>query len=125
MITGFEKHTYNLNADEYDAANAIALLFKKGKANSIKSNSIQTILEKTTKYSYSLARIRKIINYIRRERLVSGLCASQKGYFVASNPDEHLNYIESLRERRDAIDAVYKAALDDFNQTSKQKEIFK
>ena len=48
-------------------------------------------------------RMRKIINYIRRHKLIKCLVASNRGYHVTRDKDEMCSYIASIQGRIDAL----------------------
>ena len=52
------------------------------------------------------ARVRKLINYIRQNDIITCLIATSKGYYIAQNKDEIDGYIESLIGREESIKAV-------------------
>lgn len=49
------------------------------------------------------ARIRKIINYIRVNKLIVNLLATSKGYFISNDFEEINKYKESLIARANSI----------------------
>lgn len=107
MITGFEEITEPLTPQELEMVPgmAAALATRVGKSNAISAAQI------TARYAergikMEGPRIRKIINHIRRNGMVSLLIATSRGYYVASSAAEAKDYIKSLEQRRDAIAAV-------------------
>lgn len=54
-------------------------------------------------------RVRKVVNHIRCNSIISCLAANSKGYFVASNDREITDTILSLEGRVDAIQEVIDA----------------
>ena len=111
MIIGFEKETGTLT--EYEKETLIPIFVKclqrkKGKENAI-TNKMMCYKMQECGYNVCDSRVRKIINYIRVNHLVSGLVASGLGYYVADNPDEIKDYIQSLKGREEAIRAVREA----------------
>jgi hypothetical protein len=108
MIDGFEEETCELN--EYELNELLPLLVKKlphsvGKENAVKSNKIKDYFGKKG-IKINGARLRKLINYIRRKNLVPCLIASNKGYYVSDDIEDFKRFIESLRQRENAIRAV-------------------
>jgi len=95
MIKNFENITYELNADELEIVPLIVkgISMRKGK-NSAVSGTL--ICEKMNLHG---ARLRKIINYIRVNNLIYGLCSCSKGYYTATNINELEDCIISLRQR--------------------------
>lgn len=58
------------------------------------------------KFRVAGSRLRKMINHIRIQRLLPGLCGLESGYFLADTRDDLKSAIVSLRQRADAIHAV-------------------
>jgi hypothetical protein len=52
------------------------------------------------------ARLRKLINYIRRKDMIPCLVASSKGYYIATDNEDMRRFVTSLQQREDAIRAV-------------------
>ena len=95
MINNFEDITYELTEDEL---NIVPLIIKgiaqrKGKDYAVSGKKI------CEKMNLESARLRKIINYIRVNGLIYGLCSCNKGYFMASTLTELEECIISLRQR--------------------------
>ena len=104
MIKGFEDQTEELNEYELNILVPVlvnGLLTKVGKENAITNKKIVTAL--TPAYKINDARVRKIINHIRRNKLVRNLIATSAGYYISSDKIEIENYIISLKQRADAI----------------------
>ena len=111
MIEGFNNETAPLNEYERETLLPIfvkCLQRKIGRDNAITNRMMCTKMEE---YGYNVGetRIRKIINHIRTNNLIIGLVASGHGYYVADNPDEIKDYIQSLKGREEAIRAVREA----------------
>lgn len=120
MINGFEEYTKELNSDENKMLPRIAkgLNTKRGIDNAVKNDAI---VEGMRKLGHKLgnARVRKLINVIRRYGLVNFLIASSKGYHVATSREEVVDYIESLKQRESAIAEVRSALekqLDEYDK---------
>ena len=58
------------------------------------------------------ARIRKLISHIRIHGLVERLVATGRGYYVTNSVEELERYIQSLRKRVAAIQAIIKALVE-------------
>lgn len=54
-------------------------------------------------YDITSARVRKIINHIRRHGLIPLLLASSEGYWVSDDKAEVEQYIKTLKQREEAI----------------------
>lgn len=108
MITGFEEITYELDDYEKSILPSIVkhLKTKIGERNAVTSTYIIKQYKQAGK-SMSGARWRKIINFIRINSLVPLLISTSKGYYVAENRLEVERYLESLKQRINAITAVY------------------
>ena len=114
MIQGFENETQPLN--EYELETLIPIMVRclgrrVGVANAITNTEICRRM-RGCGYEINDVRVRKIINYIRVNSLVSCLLATSKGYYVASNIDEVNDYIKSLEGREQAIRIVKEALLE-------------
>ena len=100
MINGFSNETAPLTEKELACLPIVVTALKNayGKANAIYNDNIRELCPELTE-----ARVRKIINHIRTNGLVSCLVASSKGYYVAESEQEILDYEESLLGRELAI----------------------
>ena len=111
MIDGFQKETAKLN--DYERTVLLPVMVKClerkiGKENAV-TNAYMCVKMNEKGYEISEARVRKIINHIRTNWLVSRLMASNTGYYVTNDADELRAYITSLKGREEAIRAVRKA----------------
>lgn len=105
MINNFSEDTSELTPMELKLVKPICngLRTKVGKNNAVSSTFI---IKKMLEHGYpkiSDSRIRKIIHYIRVNRLVPMLCASSSGYYVAENHRELAVYVDSLFQRMVSI----------------------
>ena len=108
MIKGFNKQTQRLTKYEIDTIMPIivnSLQRSFGKRAAIKNGEIANILIRNG-YNIAAPRIRKIINHIRLNAIIPNLVASANGYYIANTLEEAEDYIESLRNREEAIKAV-------------------
>lgn len=123
MITGFEEETAPLT--EYEERELLPVMIdglskKIGKENAVTSSTIvRRLKEKGLKIDG--ARVRKLINHIRRHDLVPLLCGSSKGYWIEHNEEEINKYILSLHERIEAISAVRNAMIRQLDQIQNRK----
>lgn len=108
MIDGFNRETQPLT--DYEQGTLLPVIVqglstKLGKNRAITNKKI---CEAMTKAGYELdaARLRKIINYIRVNGLVTCLIATSKGYYITSDKEEMTQYLDSLVEREEAIAQV-------------------
>jgi len=123
MIEGFEKYTEELSDEEVKLLPffVVGLKGKKGKANAITNKAIQKAFHENPKWNLKIpdSRVRKIINHIRVNGLVNGLCASSNGYYVAADQNELKEYLEGLRQRISSQMMVYDAVEFQLNQWQK------
>ena len=105
MINGFDEETAPLTEKEASLLPFVIALLEthKGKEKAITSKTISynILVQKYEKVDGP--RIRKIINHIRQNGLVSCLVATSSGYYVAENEQELIDYEESLNGRATAI----------------------
>lgn len=108
MIDNFEEETAPLSQEEWDLIEPVVkgLKTKLGEKNCITSDKMSIGLQNTFNVKVTGARIRKIINYIRRNGLVENLIASSKGYYIENDPEKIKTYVAGLRKRAQAINAV-------------------
>ena len=113
MIKGFETITADLSQDEVDMVQPIinGLKAKQGKDMAVTGAKICEAM------GLAGPRLRKMINYIRTNNLLPGLCSTSNGYFVAQNIYEMQDYIISLRQR-------IKAQVEVLNALEKQTILF-
>ena len=105
MITLFETQTKPLT--EYEKDILLPIMAKCLAKHIGKSCAISNaqMCEKMALYGYQIGevRVRKIINHIRNNGLVECLIATGKGYYVTESIQEMEAYIESVKNREDAI----------------------
>lgn len=116
MIFGFEQETAPLNDVEKSAAQVIATCMQQahvGAERAVTAQHICNALANWPQYRDAKgrpylngARIRKIVNHIRLTGACPGLLANSKGYYVSTDREEVQAYIDSLKERANAIYAV-------------------
>lgn len=119
MINGFEEQTHELTDDEKNKI--IPILergFKRlvGKDDAMTSKDICDMIENIHGIKVTGPRLRKMVNYIRIHDRVPLLMATSKGYYVATDQQEVIDYIKSLRDRANAITAVADALAVQFNK---------
>lgn len=105
MINGFDEETAPLSEKEENLLPFVIALLEthKGKEKAITSKTISynILVQKYEKVDGP--KIRKIINHIRQNGLVSCLIATSAGYYVAETEQELIDYEESLNGRATAI----------------------
>jgi hypothetical protein len=95
MLKGFENITYELTPEELEKVPLIikGISIREGKDRAVSGSLI------CEKMDLKGARLRKIINYIRVNNLLYGLCSCGKGYYMANDLQELEDCINSLRQR--------------------------
>lgn len=131
MMTNFENITAPLNDIERKAAEIIAkgMLSHVGADHSVTASTIANGMAKNfadmrivdargvVRPYLTGPRIRKIMNYIRRNHLCRFLIASSDGYYLATDSNEVCKYIKSLDERIEAIQAMQNALKQELQTT--------
>ena len=84
MITGFEEYTHELN--DYEEKTLLPVIVKGlktkiGKENAVTNKEICSALKKLD-LKVNDARIRKVISFIRINRIIENLISNSKGYFL-------------------------------------------
>lgn len=121
MIEDFKEFTDELN--DYERNELLPLFIRclsnhVGKESAITNKTMCDSLLSHGYTSISGARVRKIINFIRRHNLVPRLCAcGNGGYYVCNDIEEYAHYLVGLRARRNSIDEVLQMMLEHENMT--------
>jgi len=105
MLTGFEKITEDLN--QFEEQEVLPLIVaglrsKIGKSKAITGTEIcnkMNLSGRLRGYKLNPVKLRKIISRIRVKGIISALCSSSKGYFVADTLKELETCLKSLSER--------------------------
>lgn len=110
MITQFEYETASLTEEELRIAEIIARRIRHniGKGNIVTSQRIIEVL-KAEGIELEGSRFRKIINYIRMNKVVKNLVATSRGYYIETDREKVREYVEGLFKRSEAILAVAKS----------------
>lgn len=108
MINGFSVQTQPLSPYELNVLTPIiskGLEHRIGKENAITNKEICSAMRN---YGYKMdnSRLRKIINHIRVNSLVSNVIATSDGYYRAASRKEVEEYLKSLENREGAIHSV-------------------
>ena len=95
MLKGYENITYELTDEELKLVEPIikGLEVRIGKETAVTNKEIQKAM------NLSSARVHKIIQYIRINNLLNGICSSGNGYFIAKDIEELDECLISLRQR--------------------------
>jgi len=101
MIPGFEEFTEDVKEEDIKNINLIAkgLTPRVGIKNAITNTDMRALLYLNCGINISDAKLRRYIQHIRAHRLVSMLCASKKGYYVATTVEDWIKYREGFRSR--------------------------
>ncbi len=108
MINGFEDFTDEVSQEEIKAATFLVSHLKKkiGRKKAVTNARITQFLDANGFGKLNSARVRKIINYIRVNNLVKNLIANSRGYFIAAELYEVVDFLESLKRRENSIKKV-------------------
>ena len=102
-----------MDLSEYELITLVPafLVSFRGKIGPEMAVTNKVIVERLRKKGYKIndVRVRKLINYIRRESLIPGLVASSKGYYVSNDTEELQRYIDSLDGREAEIRRIKKS----------------
>ena len=101
MITGYEEITGKLTKEEMKIVKITTEAFfymLKGRKHQLTIRDIISRL-KGAGFEISEPRMRKIIQFIRINNLVSGICSDSGGYWIAENSDEFKQTLISLKDR--------------------------
>lgn len=104
MITNFEEQTAPLNDKEKTFLPDVILILKESnKDRPVTNASIAAQIKNNYNINFPDSRIRKIINHIRRNKLLVNILASSRGYFLSDSKEELEEYVLSLIERSESI----------------------
>lgn len=136
MVTGFETKTHPLTPFERKVILPYMVYrLSKNKGHKYIVNA-STIIKKVNEYlekrkyyrdkkrtkfmKLSGPRFRQIIHYIRVNSLVPNLIATSKGYWITTSQEEYNNYLQSLKERANSFNEVFRA-MKNYNLTNPLK----
>jgi len=111
MIAGFENQTEPLNDYERDVLLPVivrGLQTKLGRKKAITNAQMVVALKNAGYHSVNQPRIRKIINFIRIQGLITNLIASNNGYWIETNIDERRKYVQGVKDRAQSMLASLK-----------------
>lgn len=100
MITNFEEYTENFSKELLDHVEIIIenVKNKVGKKKAITSATLRSILYDRG-YGITEPNFRRCVQYIRATKSIQWLCASQRGYYVAENEEQWIQYRVAFRSR--------------------------
>lgn len=125
MIPLFEEITFDLkDIEKYAVAPFVAGMLKQTTFNNPKKGAaICRAVQSEYQIKFSEARLRKVIGYIRHNRLLENkiVGASSKGYFATSDPSLIKKCIDSIEQRAAMISAVADAMKKQFYDIQNQQ----
>ena len=124
MINNFERETQPLTESEKELLPIIikGLSNKVGENNAVTNKYMCKRLKEAGHSKINEARMRKIIHFIRANSAIPCLIASSKGYYIETDAQKVLEYIESLQQRQSAIKVIEEALKNDLKP--KQNKLF-
>ena len=133
MLKGFEEQTNELS--DYEKGVIVPILIrgfenKIGKDKCVTNKQICNSLnnELTLKIKVTEPRIRKCIYYCRNNNLIPRLIATSKGYWIATNKQELIDWATTIQGRINAIQETLSYAnrqISDWDKpTDNQKTLF-
>lgn len=107
MIKGFERETHELTSDEMRMV-APMVNGLKTKIGVDKAITSQKMIKAMRQAGYKIdgPRLRKIVHFIRVNKLVPNLISTSKGYFIATTQSEIDDYKRSLQQRINSISEI-------------------
>nr|DAI42416.1 MAG TPA: hypothetical protein [Caudoviricetes sp.] len=113
-LKGFENETATLSQYELNEVLPIVICYLSGRIGKRMAIKNRYICQKIRELDLEIteARIRKIINHIRVNNIIPCLIATSSGYYISYDKEELNDYIDSLIGRRDAINAVIEAMIE-------------
>lgn len=106
MLYGFEKQTEPLTDYERDVLLPVfvqGLKTKIGKEKAVTNPQMIKALKQAGYKKLSEPRVRKIINYIRTNRIIINLIASSNGYWIENDIEERRKYVAMVKDRANAM----------------------
>lgn len=137
MLKNFEVETQELDKKELLLLPFVADILKNkiGKENAIKNKTlgikacnyyqISSPTKEVLFFKISAVRIRKIIHYIRVNKIVPLLCSGSQGYYVAKTRTEAENCIISLKQSRFSISEIAEALENQLQERKPEVEQLK
>lgn len=97
------KVTAPLSGKELEARPIVMQLLQNAKTKLTNADIARHIRQEKSDLNLSSARIRKIMNHIRVNKLVKNILADSQGYYVSNDIKEVRKYVASLDDRIHAI----------------------
>ena len=110
-MKNFEEITHEITDEEKQIAEDLCQILKKktGKNNALTNKDLRLHLEVSFNKHVTGPRLRKVIQFIRLNGLLNGLIATSSGYWITEDPEELNSWIESMKERENAVRASRQA----------------
>ena len=105
-----------LNNEELTAVFDVVKMFEANPETRFYSMQISTYLKTKDHKFLNSRRIRKIINHIRCQRLITGVIIATDGYKMTFDKQEVRNYISSIANRINAINYMRMKTIEAFNE---------
>ena len=111
MIKGFEDKTYKLTPDEERSLAILVQAFSTMNTGQAAKITSTTMIERFKNIGVDIGgvRLRKLIQHIRVNNLVSGVCSDSKGYWIADNKRDYETTLQSLYDRISHQTATFNA----------------
>jgi hypothetical protein len=124
MITGFEAYTKELTP--YEAGILLPAIVrgmtsKLGKHNAVTNRKAIDGMRRAG-LDITGPRFRKILHIIRVSGIIEGIVGTSKGYYIACNDDEWRNYLKSINERLEHIQALRDALTNQFDNWKREHQ---
>lgn len=105
MIKNFEEITVELTEIEQKIVPVIVRRFKNkpGRENIVTNKEMIAGISRQYSVKLTEPRIRKIVQFIRINKLLPGLIGTSNGYFLTKNVEELESWIESMKQRENAL----------------------
>lgn len=119
MIKGFEQYTEEISPKDIEAYQTTILLLKhwfmkKGQDTPISNKTLRGYVKDMTGKTVSSPKMRKFIQKIRIDGDIESLAASSEGYYIATDQQDKIKYLKSLRSRANQIYATHQALAKQF-----------
>lgn len=122
-IYKFEDITFEITDKEVEEANFLAERWNVDPHKHEHKNASSLVGSfKEGGFPMNEVRLRKIINFIRLNNLIIGLCSDSKGYYIARNANELKDTLISLKDRLLMQTATYKTLLNQYRKMADKED---
>lgn len=107
-IKGYETITHELSQYELDVVLPMLvakICHHKGRKNAITNARLRGYMSERNA-TLNEPRLRKIVEHIRQTHLLPGLVAAKQGYFIAESPEEMREWLDTMKQRKNALAAT-------------------